>query len=209
MNLKKTVLSLFAAVAMVGSMLLPAYAADVTVSSTAGEDGSFISPYMTTSTLAFPVALVQAQVGDTVESNQRWMVTGDSRAYSPGWTISMDADDFTDGNGHVIEIENLSVSFKSFESSATGCTTANPKPDNPYGTMIKGGGTFGDSAVTVLEHTPGRGCSFISSGVIKPSYIFTLNVPPATYTGGHEAVYTTTMTLTTQQGTAPTAPAAP
>lgn len=123
MNLKKTVLSLFAATAIVGSMLAPVAAQVPTpknenTHSTVTEGGGFTFSFGGGGHggVLFVDAVVSSPLGDTVElsgANHRVMSVSDTRTSSPGYTLQMTATNLEHSgfatNGFYIDKSYLSV----------------------------------------------------------------------------------------------------
>jgi hypothetical protein len=209
MKLRRHVAAIAWSLAMLVGLAGPVMAAPnipVPVSLTITEGGSFSYWLWGSSGVNIGSMVVSTSSGGTTASiNQRMDMT-DSRASSPGWTLSIAASNFSDGHGHLIENSNirmLSAPFTSYPDCMVG--GGDPLPStmpvnntNPF-QVVTGSTSLPSSmssSLALVTATSGRGC-----GVMGLSLQYTVTVPPGTYTGGGTTaatgtVYTSTLSLT-------------
>jgi hypothetical protein len=200
MNLKKTAISLFAAMAMTLTLAAPMASAQIqqTSQATVNEDGSF-SYQMTFASMSFSAVDVTSTEGATVRASRGNVQFTDTHSYNPtGWKIAISSGNLeTLDEAHFISNENLSV----WERSAPGCAYAATYPvvgNNGYQTLSTHlpGGPGGPGVPLsvqqdVVSASSGRGCGTSNVGLY-----YSLNVPAGTYTGNGTAIYYGSFTLT-------------
>lgn len=202
MNLRKTVVSLFAAAALSMSIAAPVAFAEDSQSSrdyhaTAEEDG-VLTPAHLWSNMTFGAVGVTASSGGQL-SQSNILEIEDTRAGSPGWIVQVSTSGMIGENpAHFIEAENLTVK-RNTANGLSGWRNAcqfsglEANPSNPF--QITNMLVTTDSSqpltsgVNVISGEAGRGC-----GKVMANTTFTLTVPagqnPDTYNGN---VIVTTM----------------
>jgi hypothetical protein len=109
----------------------------------------------------------------------------DTRAGNPGWTVSGVVNDFSDGQGHAINGENLGWTPAVVDNSTAQTVTVGASVASASGVAPGDGGTAGLKQARTLATGTGLGTSHLSASL-------TLNVPTTTVAG----TYTATLTLT-------------
>jgi hypothetical protein len=203
MNLKKTVLSSLAVVALSLSMASPiAFAAEGnSVDGKVGvnEVGTFNFNLWGNQAPNFGTVDLDTTTGDQVLPTKSQQVDyHETRTSSPGWTIQLTATDFeaNDESGHSIPASYLTVGagspyagawFSCLKSSAVE-NTDNPfaRPTVPTAQANLAG------AVSILDADEGRGC-----GHFFQKLTWGMTVPQGTYTGGDATTFVSDITIST------------
>jgi hypothetical protein len=203
MNLKKTVLSSLAVVALSLSMAAPiAFAAEGnSVDGRVGvnEIGTFNYNLWGSHAPNFGMTNLNTTTGDQVlPTRQQQVDYHELRTTSPGWTIQLAASDFVadDNSSHQIDASYLSVTAGNpYAGAAFSClkTSAIENEDNPFAppTVPTSQSDLSD-AVPIMRAEPGRGC-----GTFYQVLTWQLTVPQGTYTGGGETTYVSDITVST------------
>jgi len=209
MNLRRHVAAVAGSLAMLVGLAGPVVAAPnnpVPVSLTITEGGSFSFWLWGSSGVNIGSMTVTTLAGGTTASINQRMDMVDTRATSPGWTLSIAASDFTDSHSHFIDNTNIQLLDGPLISTADDCLTGGGdptpmspvNPSNPYQVITATTGlpsSLGGS-VQLVSGASGRGC-----GSMGLSLHYKVTVPPGTYTGGGTTVatgtvYTSQLTLT-------------
>lgn len=204
MNLKKTVVTLFAASAITMSMAAPVALADDTkeVNASVGENGTFSYSFDPEHNVEFTGASVDTKTGSNQVRDRGAIKFIDDYAYSNGFTLQLSVGEFSHTvNGKIYTIPNSSLAIR----DANGpiyivCSGLRNGGESTNGNAYQKVQSFDTSADGVPLSTPqnivtvsaGRGCG---ESDFKVDYIFT--APAGTYTGGQgqTATYTADMTL--------------
>ncbi len=109
----------------------------------------------------------------------------DTRAGNPGWTVSGQVNDFSDGQGHAINGENLGWTPSVVDNSTAQVVTLGASVPSANGVAPGDNGTAGLKQSRTLATGTGLGTTHLSAAL-------TLNVPTTTVAG----TYTATLTLT-------------
>lgn len=109
----------------------------------------------------------------------------DTRAGNPGWTVSGQVGDFSDGQNHAISGENLGWAPNVVDNSTAQTVTVGAPVQAANGVSAGDNGTAGLKQSRTLATGTGLGTTHLSAGL-------TLNVPTSTVAG----TYTATLTLT-------------
>ena len=109
----------------------------------------------------------------------------DSRAGNPGWTVSGQINDFSDGQSHAINGENLGWTPTVVDNSTAQTVTLGAAVPAANGVASGDNGTAGLKQSRTLATGTGLGTTHLSASL-------TLNVPTTTVAG----TYTATLTLT-------------
>lgn len=109
----------------------------------------------------------------------------DSRAGNPGWTVSGQVNDFSDGQSHAINGENLGWTPTVVDNSTAQTVTLGAAVTAANGVAPGDNGTAGLKQSRTLATGTGLGTTHLSASL-------TLNVPTTTVAG----TYTATLTLT-------------
>jgi hypothetical protein len=200
MNFKKTVLSSFAIVALSLSMAAPvALAADTeqdlrNAQASVTEGGSM--NFGTWQGVTFGSVTVTTTKGAETSEQPQLLEVNDSHSSSFGYTLQLSADDLIEADGnYVIDNDNLLVRRSGFVAHSS-CLGGAAKPvvgGNGYQKTTIGLGnaqTSLETPVTLVSADAGRGC-----GLFHLGYMYQLDVPAGTYTGGGTAVYNADLTI--------------
>ena len=200
MNLKRTLISAVAGLALVASIAVPAQIATAEGEEsnvTVNEGGSFSNLHMWYGGVTFGPVTVTSQNAATVSQPNQYIDLTDTRASSPGWTIQLEATNLSADDTHTIESKNLSLAFSHWGPQCADPAvwdSSNPgNPSNDFQTvsnLVVGTQTLA-SPINVMEADAGRGCNRLAG-----LYDFTLYVPAGTFTSGQSAVYTGDLILT-------------
>jgi hypothetical protein len=210
MKLRRHVAAVAGSLAMLVGLAGPVMADPnnpVPVSLTITEGGSFSQWLWGSSGVNIGSMTVTTLAGGTTASINQRMNMNDTRATSPGWSISIAASDFADTtNTHFIDNTNIQLLDGPIAGNATDCLTGGGdplpmspvNPSNPYQVITPTTGLPSGlgSSVLLVTGTSGRGC-----GLMGLSLHYKVTVPPGTYTGGTSTVYVSQLTLT--EGAAP------
>ncbi|QXE34689.1 Ig-like domain-containing protein [Streptomyces sp. GMY02] len=109
----------------------------------------------------------------------------DTRAGNPGWTVSGQVSDFSDGATHAINGQNLGWTPNVIDHVSAQTVTAGAKVDAAAGAEPSDSGTAGLKSSHTLANGKGLGTSHLGADL-------SLNVPTSTVAG----TYTATLTLT-------------
>jgi hypothetical protein len=109
----------------------------------------------------------------------------DSRAGNPGWTVSGQVNDFSDGQNHAINGENLGWTPSVVDNSTAQTVTLGASVSAANGVAAGDNGTAGLKQSRTLATGTGLGTTHLSASLA-------LNVPTTTVAG----TYTATLTLT-------------
>ncbi|HEY0804272.1 MAG TPA: Ig-like domain-containing protein [Pseudonocardiaceae bacterium] len=109
----------------------------------------------------------------------------DTRAGNPGWTVSGQVNDFSDGQSHAISGENLGWTPSVVDNSTAQTVTMGASVSAANGVAPGDNGTAGLKQSRTLATGTGLGTTHLSASLV-------LNVPTTTVAG----TYTATLTLT-------------
>ncbi|MFE6839009.1 Ig-like domain repeat protein [Streptomyces sp. NPDC057705] len=109
----------------------------------------------------------------------------DTRAGNPGWTVSGQVTDFSDGATHAINGQNLGWSPKVVDKAPAQTVTAGSAVAAAHGAAAGDAGTAGLKSARTLANGTGLGTSHVTADLA-------LNVPTSTVAG----TYSATLTLT-------------
>jgi hypothetical protein len=109
----------------------------------------------------------------------------DTRAGNPGWTVSGQVNDFSDGQSHAISGENLGWTPTVVDNSTVQTVTLGASVSAANGVAPGDNGTAGLKQSRTLATGTGLGTTHLSASLV-------LNVPTTTVAG----TYTATLTLT-------------
>jgi hypothetical protein len=135
-------------------------------------------------TLPSPVLDTAGDLFTTTGSLKPVTVT-DSRAGNPGWTVSGQVGDFSDGQSHAINGENLGWTPNVVDNSTAQTVTVGAPVAAANGVASGDNGTAGLKQSRTLATGTGLGTTHLSASLA-------LNVPTSTVAG----TYTATLTLT-------------
>jgi hypothetical protein len=201
--MRKRLLSLVTGLALAASVAAPAAIADesIVINLPVTDSGSFDWGFWV-STVNVPSQAVDWDSGATYTTNPEIMFYhNDTRALSPGWTLTISAPNLTQAAPSPYYIENQNIKVSSFyfapHSSCLGVTYP-ANPSNPFVTLQNPAQLLATPADlsttrTLATSTSGRGC-----GSMQNSIKFTVTVPAGSAPGS----YSTTFVAT--EGSAPT-----
>src|SRR5699024_8853150 len=168
-------------------------------------EGGELEFHLWSGALTFDAATVDTVEGDQVRlsenKNSRVILQiNDSNAYnSTGYDLQVTATQLTADDTHFIDNENLTVQYATTNkaSSCLGNSAPPVEGGNAYQTVTLGPSTVTplSGAVQLAKADAGRGC-----GYFLASYTWLLNVPAGTYTGGGNAVYNGSITVSNVAG---------
>jgi hypothetical protein len=204
MNFKKTLLSSFAVMALSLSMAAPVALAadtdkDVRNSQASVTEGGSMN-FSTWQGVTFGSVTVTTTTGAETTEQAQLLVVNDSHSSSSGYELQVSAGDLTESGGHVIDNDNLIIRRSGFvaHSSCMGGAAPPVVGGNGYQTTAIGLGNVQTplgTPITLVSAGEGRGC-----GLFHLGYMYKMNVPAGTYTGGGTAVYNGNITISNVAG---------
>lgn len=203
MNLRRRLFSLIAGLALFASVATPAAMADesIVLNLPVIDSGTFDWGFWVSS-VNLPSQAVDWDTGSTYTTNPEIMFFhNDTRASSPGWTLTISAPNLTQTapSTHFIENKNIKVSSHYFAPHSSCLGVSYPaNPSNPFVTLQNPAQLFStppdlSTTRTLATSTSGRGC-----GYMQNSIKFTVTVPAGSVPGAYNTTFVAT------EGNAPT-----